>query len=626
MRTYFYCALLSALVIGTNFFCSNLPFDSYTNLGSDVLNDQDSLLTVFDGKIYKGFLDVTSAEHFLDTTDSMRSGLNRVTPIPIGAWRNERSFAYFKFNAKALKDSLALITRNRNNTFLSFSVTFTNDADKSDPADNACLEFGYYFDSTMPDSIITKSDTALIDTSKFKEIGHFTYNGNVSATYTIPLNKNYFVKDTMVSDTSTILYRYEKIDTVEWGMVPESTIVDTINSLISFQKDTVVFNLIIKSDTVIVNNGPDTNITFDTSYVIGFVNFFYKNINPPEQLGDIVKKETIVYDTIASATSLLKENQTLLYSATVESLHINGDDTITFLWDTLITLPETTTVYEINTKTIHVINGTDTTEITQYDTVHILTTIIQDSIFQAATVSKKNSFIYNATNALWDSLGDTTLSLYARLDSVQSNSLQFLKDFHLKLTYIKNSNNATDTISAVFPPYYSDFTVMEVDSAGFGNALLSSGGSGRYTRLALDMSALRDSALGDDDSAIIYHNVPRAVVTLYLDSIRQHVSTGGVMFARYILSPVKTDNVEDIIYKMSGDEKVPLYKFSGSIADTTTNLEIKINSFLIDIMKAKGTMPKTVFLYLWLSPGYFEKIYWRKMNTLPMDFIVSDSQ
>ncbi len=608
MRTYRYYLFLIILVFLGNFFCSNLPFDYETTLGSGILNDQDSLLTVFDGKICKGFLTIESAESFLDTSDTSRSGLNLLSPVALGAWENERSYAYFKFRADSIKNKINLVKENRKNTLLSFSINFSNDAQKSDSIDYACIEFGYY-------NSVIKSDAALIDTTKFEEISHLSYNGRVSSSHSIPLNKYYIVKDTTLFDTSTILHIHEKIDIIEWDMVPEIIPIDTINSLYSLGKDTVLIKTIIDTTDI-------TNNVIDTSYVIGIIiDYYLKIVNPADPLGETHIKTTIVYDSIIPYVSFLKEGQSILYANT-KTLHTSADST-TIQWDTIITTPDTTTAYKIDSKTIHIISGIDTTEVIQYDTVHILTTIIQDSIFQTATIAPKASFIFSVHDTTLWAVNDTTLSLYARLDSVKSNTLQFIKDVHFNLAYFNDSSN--DTITESFYPNYYDYSVFEKDTTSLNTQLLTSGAAGRYTRFKLNLSPIRDIVLGTNDS-IQYLNVPKAVLTLFPDSISMHTSTGSSIYARYMLSTINSTNVEDLLYSLNeNSEKIPLYKFSPAISTTTDSIDIQLNSYLIDIMHKTQTLPEKIYLYLWLYNGNFAHVSWQNKD-LPINFIVSDSQ
>ena len=254
MRIYSYLLLL-LIIFTSTFFCSNLPFDSETSLGTDILNDKDSLLTVFDAKFCEDSLTLTtdsSYSSFVDISDSIHSGLYKNSSIALGKWQNEHAFAYFEFDTSSIKKWVDTINLNNNYEFLSFSFNFTNLISKSDLAGNITIELGYY-------DTLKKDDTLMLDTTRLKEIAHYTYKAGEGNNHTLDLNSGYIFNTTSVINETSQKNINGYMHTIEEGPVPvDTTILDTVNTLHPFVKDTVVIDS--------VN---------DTTFIIGFIIFTY---------------------------------------------------------------------------------------------------------------------------------------------------------------------------------------------------------------------------------------------------------------------------------------------------------------------------------------------------------------
>ncbi len=107
MRIFLSSMLLFGLITMGNFYCSDSPFDDATNLGSSIIKDKDSLLTVFDGKILNDSVVVKSGHSFIDrtikdSTDKIISGQHQSTSLAVGSWQNEKAFIYLAFPVDSL--------------------------------------------------------------------------------------------------------------------------------------------------------------------------------------------------------------------------------------------------------------------------------------------------------------------------------------------------------------------------------------------------------------------------------------------------------------------------------------------------------------------------------------------
>ena len=585
MRIHSYL-LLFLIILTSTFFCSNLPFDSDTSLGSDILNDKDPLLTVFDAKFCEDTLTLatdSSYSSFVDMSGSIKSGLHKNLTIALGKWQNEHAFAYFEFDTSSIKKWVDTVNTNNNYEFLSFSFNFTNHLSKSDQAGDITIELGYY-------DTVKKDDTLMLDTTRLREIAHYTYKADEPNNHKIDLNAGYIFNTIPVISKTSQKNINGYLHIIEQGPVPvDTTILDTIDAIQSFVKDTVIIATIVDS-------------TNDTTYTIGFITFTFDTM----QNTVTYPKDTSIYDSITPVTSLVKENQLISYFSS-DSMTIG--DTITHYWDTVLTVPETTVVYDINTTIIHQIIGPDTVDVIQYDTFHILTTISQDTIFQASIKSPKTSLIFQTDSTTkWDS----SICLYARLDSIESKSMQFFDNVSLKLQYIKLSKN--DTITKTFEPSYYEVSVFESDPPSLDTVPLSSCGSGRYALLELDLKPIWNS-MKDSSGKIVYRNIPKANLTISLDTVILHKSAGDIISINYTLFGNSIDSIESI------DKS----KTIGSITTTTKHVGIPINNFLIDLLYESNQLPDTGYLYLWLSPLQFAHIRWKIPDEgFPIDYIVSD--
>lgn len=580
------------LLLFANFFCSDSRFDSYTNLGTNIINDNDSLLTVFDGKVCKDTLVISGASSFIDLSDSIISGLNKLPSLAIGSWQNEHSYAFFKFNADSLLGWIDTINNNKYE-FLSFTFNFINQPAKSDLTENVCIEIGY---------CNKKTDSTMLDTTKLKDISHYTFNPSDSSKHSIIIKPKYIMVSDTLLDTSSIRYTSGYIHTIEIGLIPVDTLLDTIKSMHPLGKHTVVI------DTLIID------IPYkDTSYIIGVINFIMGTI----QNTTIYPRDTIIYDSLTTIASLIKNGQAIQCSTTNT---VSIEDTTT-MWDSVITTTDTTTVYDINTTIIHIVSGQDTVDIYQYDTVNILTNIVQDTIIQISEISPRISLILHASDPnQWDF--ETTndlitvkknICLYARLDSIYTPSLMFFTNVNLTLQYLKTNEN--DTITKVLNPSYSDFSVFETNSSALDTILRSSGAAGRYTCMEIDLQPILNKII-DSSGIVIFKNIPKAELTIYPDSVVLHKSSSDAVYARYSLSDTYYKNIEDI----------RTYRLSPLISETTDSINIHVDIFLIDILYASGSLPPKVYLYLWMSPIYFAHIHWKRPeHGFQINYIVSGS-
>lgn len=586
MRIHSYL-LLSLIILTSTFFCSNLPFDSDTSLGSDILNDKDSLLTVFDAKFCEDTLTLaadSSYSSFVDISGSIKSGLHKNLTIALGKWQNEHAFAYFEFDTASIKEWVNTVNSNNNYEFLSFSFIFTNHYSKSDQAGNITIELGYY-------DTLKKDDTLMLDTTRLKEIAHYTYKADEPNNHKIDLNAGYIFNTIPVISKTSQKNINGYLHIIELGPVPvDTTVLITVDSIYPFVKDTVVVGITV-NDT-----------TNDTTYTLGIITFDFDTM----QNTVTYPKDTSIYDSITPVTSLVKENQLISYFSS-DSMTIG--DTITYYWDTVLTVPETTVVYDINTIIIHQIVGQDTVNVIHYDTFHIVTAIFQDTIFQASIKSPKTSLIFQTDSTTkWDS----SICLYARLDSIESKSMQFFDNVSLKLQYIKLSKN--DTITKTFEPSYYDVSVFESDPPSLDTVPLSSCGSGRYALLELDLKPIWNS-MKDSSGKIVYRNIPKANLTISLDTVILHNSAGDIISINYALFGNSKDSIESI------DKSKTL----GSITNTTKSVNLSVNNFLIDILYESNPLPDKGYLYLWLPPLQFAHIRWKIPDEgFPIDYIVSD--
>ena len=578
--------LILLIIFSSTFFCSNLPFDSDTSLGTDILNDKDPLLTIFDAKFCEDTLTLATDSgysSFTDKSGTIRSGLTKNSGIAIGKWQNEHAFAYFEFDASSIQKWVDTVNANGNYEYLSFFFNFTNSNLKSDQSGNICMEIGYY-------DAVKKADTLMLDTTRLKEIAHQTYNANEPKERKIDLQAGYIFNTVSIINKTSQKNINGYMHIVEQGPVPlDTTLLGTVNTIHPFIKDTVVLDILVDS----LN---------DTTYSIGIISFIFDTI----QNTVTYPKDTLIYDSITPVSSLVKENQLISY-ATSDSMAIG--DTITHYFDTVITVQDTEIVYDVNTSIIHLIEGLDTVHIIQYDTFHILTTISQDTIFQASIKSPKTSLKLQAFDSTkWDS----SICLYARLDSIESKSMQFIDKVSLKMQYIKLSKN--DTITKTFAPSYYDVSVFESEPSSLDTVPLSSCGSGRYALLELDLKPIWNS-MKDSTGKIVYRNIPKATIAISLDTVILHKSAGDILSINYALYGNKIDGIESI----------DKFKVLGSLSATTKQVDLSINSFLIDILYESNQLPDAGYLYLWLSPLQFSHIQWKiPIEGFPVNYIVSD--
>ena len=561
MRIHISLLILLIILSGT-FFCSNSPFDSDTSLGTDILNDKDPLLTIFDAKFCEDTLDSTTGSSFIDEADSLISGLHKRDNLKylydvdkktyyymyFGSWQNEHAYSYLQFDGSKIEEWLETIKSDTNYLLLSFSFNFTNLSFMSDPTENAIIELGYY-------DTAKKSETEKMDITKLKEIAHYSYTASIKTGHEISLNTEYIDTTLPVLNITSQRNTQGYVHTVEVGY-------DTLNIFDTLQ------------DTI--------------SYI----------------------KDMIVYDSITPVSQLVKDGQ-LISQSSSDSISI-GDTTV--YWDTVITIPETTVTYAINTILVHIIEGLDTTDVIQYDTVNILTAISQDTIIQRSTKSPKESLILKASNPEWWDITEKdtvkNICMYVRLDSVQSNSMQFIDNVHLSLKYLKVNKN--DTITKTLRPSYYDVSVFESDPLSLDTIIHSSSASGRFALLELDLKPIWDS-MRDSTGQIRYRNFPRANLTLKTDTVILHKSAMASTSIRYALIDKKVNSIEEI------DD----YNLLTSISTTTENPGITINNFLIDMLYTSTPLPDKGYLYIGMYPFHCAQIRWKIPDEgFPISYII----
>lgn len=558
--------LILLIILSGTFFCSDSPFDSDTPLGSDILNDKDPLLTIFDAIFYEDTLDSITGSSFIDIdgSDSLISGLHKRDDLKylydvdnktyyymyLGSWQNEHAFSYLQFDGSQIEEWLETINSDTNYLLLSFSFNFTNLSFLSDPTENAIIELGYYDTAKKPE--IEK-----MDVTKLKEIAHCSYIASIKAGHEISLNTEYIDTTLPVLNITSQRNTNGYVHTIEQGY-------DSLHIFDTLQ------------DTIL----------------------YIKNM--------------IVYDSITPVSQLIKEGQ-LISQSSSDSITI-GDTTL--YWDTVITVPETTVVHDINTILIHIIEGLDTIDVIQYDTVHILTNISQDTIIQKSIKSPKESLILKASNPEWWDITDEdtikNICMYVRLDSIQSNSMQFIENVHLELKYLKVDKN--DTITKTLKPSYYDVSVFESDPLSLDTIIQSSSASGRYALLELDLKAIWDS-MRDSTGQIRYRNFPRADLTLYPDTVILHKSAMASTAIRYALLDKKVNSIEEI----------KNYNVLTSISTSTENAGITINNFLIDMLYTSTPLPDKGYLYIRMYPFHYAHIKWKIPDEgFPISYIISN--
>ncbi len=614
------------MILG-NFFCSNSPFDSTTSLGSDILKDQDSLLTVFDGEICETslFLDpADSSVSFLDMTGEKQSGINSLTPHAIGTWDNLSSIAYFKFNAESF-DSLL----NDTNEFHSLSFDFSTDTNTS-----SSVEIGFCND---------KSNNEKINRDSLWEIVHLQFDNAAGGNYSKVINEGYIDS----SDTSIIWkatsykHTHGYIQTIETKVTPDY-IKDcniAITVLHPLGKDTVVKS--VNLDTIITFDSTVSifDTTYDTtSYNLGYV--IYKDTTIQMFMRP---KESIVYDSIIPVVSLVKDGQNVFYSFSLQpdTLFDSLIDTLVKainFKDSLVTTLDTTANHTINKKVIQIIQNGVTIEKILSDTVYSLITITQDTILQISTISPQITYTNHFSDEIlthYDTLENgtivtvkdtiTNLCFYAKLDSVNDNSVQFIRDVHLTYTSLKRdavTDTIEDTVTSALYPSYFDYSVFENSTTPHDFTDFVTGAAGRYVRMALNMKPLRDKVL-DSNGGIVYKNIPKAVMTIFPDSLLLHKSAGTSVNSQYILSTEKTTDIDKVLYN---DDRA-LYQLSSAISTATDSLDIQLHAFLINLLYSENKIPETCYLYLGIFSNNFAHLNWKKPATgFPITFIVSDSQ
>jgi hypothetical protein len=197
------CILLFFLLIYGSFYCSDLPFDSATNLGKDLL---DNIIN-FDGKVFKDSLTVTGSLSYVDTTGDIKSGIIGLPSLPAGKWENEMSIIYFGFNKS---DTILPNARYKSNsdTLVSFIVNIGIDKEISTISDNSKIVFGtceHKINSySSDDTTITHKDT-IIDTTSFDTL--FISDSIIGDTIKIPLHDSLFLNDTLYKDTVSFYLR-----------------------------------------------------------------------------------------------------------------------------------------------------------------------------------------------------------------------------------------------------------------------------------------------------------------------------------------------------------------------------------------------------------------------------------
>ncbi len=644
MRLYF-CLLCYLLIILGNFFCSNSPFDSTTDLGSNIIKDQDSLLTIFDGEICEAVLTIDpidSSVSFVDMIGENQSGINALTPLALGSWDNLSSIAFFKFDADSFNSFL-----NDGNEFHSLTFDFSTDTVQSNT--NSNVEIG--FCNNKPDSEKINSDSLW-------EIAHYSLNANTNGSHSTIINGGHIdSSDTVISKTTSCKNTNGYIKTIEMKMVLDSIfdLNKTVSDLSSLGKDMIVIDyndtakitiqtIISPSDTTY-----DTTISYDTiSYDLGYI--VYKDTTIYDSTST---EEVIVYDSIAPISSLIQEGQEALYSfSPPDTIIVSDNDSITIHLDSVVTTPDTTVNHTINTKVTKIIQNGVIKEIIQYDTVYSLTTITQDTVIQKSTTLSQKTLKkkFFSDSLQWDIEIDTVkdsngnilknsngmdsivititknICFYTQLDSAGDNSLQFIKDVHLTYTSLeRNDTDNTiieDTIKKVLYPSHFDYSVFESNSNPHEFTNFTSGAAGRYVRMALDMKPLRDKIL-DSTGNIVYKNIPKAVLTIFPDSLFSHNSVGTSVNTQYTLSTKKMTDIDNVLYD---SVSIP-YLLSSSISTTTDSLNIQLHTFLIDILHSEKTIPETCYLYLGLFRSNFAHLKWKTPDTgFPIKFIISNSQ
>lgn len=624
MRLFSLLVLLVTILF-SSFFCSD-KFDTFTDLGTGVLNDLDSLNTIFDGKFCKDSLKISGSSNFIDSDSGIVSGINRTGSIAIGKWENELSIGYMQFNSDTLNKYLKDINTVDTGKVISLEFYFKHHYSDKFSKKNIPVEIGYCNKKNNDEKLN-------IDSLSLKSIVQYTYSyDSLNRDHYVDLEKKYItVKNTILKDTATVRYITRYMKTVENGLFPTDTInTATIKSLSSLPD----------GYTVLLTNIIDS--TNDTTYNIGLIKWTITTKTDSSIIYD-----TIAYDSIASVSSLIPAHLTLdkdssfAGSPKTDTIGmdtiINGIDitiyanTIIHSEDIAVSKIDTNAQYTIN-KNIKTttVNGVTTT-ITEYDTVFRRFVIEKDLVVQNTTISLRKTFNNQFENPLfWDTTTTTNsdgssnsniskfFCLYIRCNSKVNNTLQYLSNPHIIVRYT-HGKDMKDTSTKLLKPSYFDNSVFEGKSTP-ENLLFASGAAGRVARMTVDLTPLRDSLI-DFDGSMIYKNIPIAKLTLPIEkALTQNLSKDSIYF-NYALLPNTFGNT-----KFSLDSLIKIINISPRFpAKDKQEVIIDIHRELLDILYIQKTIPQKAYLYLWIPNSQFAHITWDKNKVLPIDFTISNS-
>lgn len=538
--------LVLLIFIAASFFCSNSPFDTETDLGTDVINGLDSLFTNFDGKKKQDTLTSTNNFSFTDRSDSLLSGLIKLNGLAIGTWRNEKAIAYIEFDA----DSLDSLIARQDGILNALNLNLIPDNSTLFYTNNTQIELGY---------CRKKQEHAYLDTNRLIPLALQIID--TSSTVSFPL-KSFKTDTSFITDTSTI----------------RNT---------SFMVIANKFNFISNKTHI------------DTSYTA----------------------ETIIYDSITPLLSLIIGSEILIDSSSNQDTL--GDTVL--IYDTVKTVHDTS-FFQIIPTIQHITIGQNTIDTIIYDTTRITLTTHKTKI-QRVRISPKMTFKTHIIDSLRqvhyaDRDSTRNLRFYLRLKEESDSSLMISAPPYLNMQFIESEMTPTDTsfdtVHVVLLPQFFDYTVFEDSTSVLvpNSGPLSSGAAGRIAVIAFDLNNFWQQ-IKDDTDRIKYKNIPRAELTLELESIGKHSLMGVPTTLYYTMLGTQSSSLEhlDTVRSIMIDT-----------LKTTESIKISLAKDLRHILHNQNPLPERGYLYLWLAKNQFAQIRWKISPHFSFEYILLNSQ
>lgn len=479
------CFVLCSILICGNFFCSDSPFDSATDLGQDLIDIN------FYGVVFEDSLKVAETSSFIDILDSIQSGYFPNPPyFHIGNWRNEKAIGYIEINTLLIDSAFAQHNKN-NKKIVSLLLEFNTIAQSNAMVVDAKVDIG------LCEKKVKKTQRTITEIVQL-------YIRNV------PLDSNLLsipIKTKFLDSTSEVIDTFSQRNVL-------SNILTRRDSLRITSIDTLIdTNNIVTYDTTF-----DTLMTLITSSIFQKTSLYYDSVTPPSliinsnYIDTILSRDTLGLDPLILRDSVISDTIVISTQSFYDTITFDKIDVHTLLQDTI---EQVSTIKK--TQAFHQYYPSDTN-------IYLYLKAFSDSPLKSK-ISDSSLFSLSAPQ-LKEVIIDTILIN----DTTVPPETTIVFD--------------TATFSNIALTYH-DYFVNEINPVS-SNKLLASGAAGRYVKFAVDLTSFWNNMEDSLTGGFKYKYVPKAELTVSIDSVFVNPLFGTATNLIYTFLPGSFTTIEPL--------------------------------------------------------------------------------